>query len=67
MRIKAMRIWQTKNVFRGSRLDAGTLHQQTIELGKGETTIINHFFVTSIEVLARSKRTSITAYERANG
>jgi hypothetical protein len=43
----------------------GTLQQQTIELGNGEKTIINHFYVTSIEVLARSKRVSVTAYEKA--
>jgi hypothetical protein len=43
----------------------GTLHPQTIELGNGETTIVNHFYVTSIDVLARSKRTSFTAYEKA--
>ena len=42
----------------------GTLQQQTIELENGQTTIINHFYVTSLEVLARSKRTSITAYEK---
>ena len=43
----------------------GTLQQQTIELGNGEKTIVNYFSVTAIEVLARSKRTSITAYEKA--
>ncbi len=43
----------------------GTLHPQTIALENGETTIINHFYVTSIEVLARSKRTSVTVYEKA--
>ncbi len=43
----------------------GTLRLQTIALGNGETTIINHFSVTAIEVLARSKRTSITVYEKA--
>jgi hypothetical protein len=42
----------------------GTLQQQTITLENGATTIINHFYVTSIEVLSRSKRTSITAYEK---
>jgi hypothetical protein len=42
----------------------GTLQQQTIALENGETTIINHFYITSLEVLSRSKRTSITAYER---
>ena len=42
----------------------GTLHPQTIALGNGESTIVNHFYVTSIEVLARSKRTSITVYEK---
>jgi hypothetical protein len=42
----------------------GTLQQQTIELENGATTIINHFYVTTFEVLSRSKRTSITAYEK---
>jgi hypothetical protein len=43
----------------------GTVHSQTIALGNGETTIINHFSVTAIEVLGRSKRTSVTVYEQA--
>ncbi len=43
----------------------GTVQQQTIELGNGETTIVNHFSVTAIEMLSRSKRTSITTYEKA--
>ena len=38
----------------------GTLQQHTIALENGASTIINHFYVTSIEVLSRSKRTSIT-------
>jgi hypothetical protein len=42
----------------------GTLQQQTVALENGETTIINHFYVTSLEVLSRSKRTSITVYEK---
>ncbi len=42
----------------------GTLQQQTVELGKGQTTIINHFYVSGIEVLSRSKRTSMTVYEK---
>jgi hypothetical protein len=42
----------------------GTLQQQTVALGNGEATSINHFYVASIEVLARSKRTSITVYEK---
>ena len=42
----------------------GTLQQQTVALENGETTIINHFYVTSLEVLARSKRTSMTVYEK---
>ena len=42
----------------------GTLQQQTVPLENGATTIINHFYVTSIEVLSQSKRTSITAFER---
>jgi hypothetical protein len=42
----------------------GTLQQQTIELGNNETTTVNHFSVTFIEVITRSKRTSITAYEK---
>jgi hypothetical protein len=42
----------------------GTLQQQTIGLENGATTIMNHFYVTSLEVLSRSKRSSITAYEK---
>ena len=42
----------------------GTMQQQTVELGNNETTTVNHFSVTFIEVLSRSKRTSITAYEK---
>ncbi len=42
----------------------GTLQQQTIELENGATTTVNHFSVTYIEVITRSKRTSITAYEQ---
>jgi hypothetical protein len=42
----------------------GTMQQQTIALENGTTTIINHFYITSLEVLSRSKRTSITAYEK---
>jgi hypothetical protein len=38
----------------------GTLQHQTIELENGETTSINHFNVTSLEVFSRSKRTSMT-------
>jgi len=41
-----------------------TMQQHTIALENGTITIINHFYVTSIEVLSRSKRTSITAYEK---
>jgi hypothetical protein len=42
----------------------GTLQQQTIALENGETAQINHLYVTAIEVISRSKRTSITAYEK---
>ena len=42
----------------------GTLQQQTIDLENGLTTCINHLYVTAIEVITRSKRTSITAYEK---
>jgi hypothetical protein len=42
----------------------GTLQQQTIELENGVTTTINHFYMTFIGVLSRSKRTSMTAFER---
>ena len=42
----------------------GTLQQQTIALENGATTIVNHFYVTSLEVLGRSKRTSMTVYEK---
>jgi hypothetical protein len=43
----------------------GTLQQQTVELENGATTSINHFYVTSLEVLSRSKRTSMTVFEKA--
>lgn len=42
----------------------GTMQQQTVELGNNETTIVNHLYVTFIEVISRSKRSSITAYEK---
>jgi len=42
----------------------GTLQQQTVALENGATTIISHFYVTSLGVLSRSKRTSITVYEK---
>jgi hypothetical protein len=42
----------------------GTVQQQTVELGNNETTTVNHFSVTYIEVISRSRRTSITAYEK---
>ena len=42
----------------------GTLQQQAVPLENGATTIVNHFSVTFIEVLSRSKRVSITAYEK---
>ena len=42
----------------------GTMQQQTIDLENGTTTTVNHFSVTFIEVITRSKRTSITAYEK---
>ena len=42
----------------------GTLQQEIIELENGQTTRINHFYVTAIEVVSRSKRTSMTAFER---
>ena len=43
----------------------GTLQQQTVALENGATTTVNHCYVTDIEVLARSKRTSMTVYEKA--
>jgi hypothetical protein len=42
----------------------GTVHPQTIALGNGEQTTINHFSVTAIEVISRSKRTSVTVFEK---
>lgn len=45
----------------------GTVHQQTVDLENGTTTTVNHFAVTYIEVISRSKRTSITAYEKEKG
>ena len=59
---------QSSHLRPGDRaLMRGMVHPQTIELGNGERTIVNHFYVTAIEVLARSKRTSITVYEKAKG
>jgi hypothetical protein len=42
----------------------GTLQEQTIELENGQTKNINHFYVTAIEIVSRSKRTSMTVYEK---
>ncbi len=42
----------------------GTVQQQTVALENGQTTCINHFSVTFIEVVSRSKRSSITAFEK---
>jgi hypothetical protein len=42
----------------------GTLQQQTIAIENGAPTIVNHFYVTSLEVLSRSKRTSTTVFEK---
>ncbi len=42
----------------------GTMQQQTVALENGQTTSINHLYVTSLEVVSRSKRTSMTAFER---
>jgi hypothetical protein len=66
MRLTAMRIWRNALILRpGDRsLMRGILQQQTVALENGETTSINHFYVTSIKVLSRSKRTSITVYKK---
>lgn len=46
----------------------GTLQAQIILLENGEQASVNQFCVTAIEVISRSKRTSITVYEqRKNG
>ena len=50
-----------------SALMRGTLQVQTIDLENGTTTSINHLYVTAIEVITRSTRTSITAYEKEQG
>jgi hypothetical protein len=42
----------------------GTVQEQTVELGNNETTTVNHLSVTYIEVISRSKRTSMTVYEK---
>ncbi len=55
---KAARLRPDRAVMRG------TLQQQTIALENGATTTVNHFSVTFIEVISRSKRTSMTAYEK---
>jgi hypothetical protein len=47
-----------------SAMMRGTMQQQTVALENGATTTVNHFSVTFIEVLRRSKRVSITAYEK---
>ena len=45
----------------------GYVYSQGIELANGEKTIINHFTISSIEVISRSPRISTTAYEKQNG
>lgn len=46
----------------------GTLQSHTIMLENGEQASVNQFCVTAIEVVSRSKRTSMTVYEqRKNG
>lgn len=42
----------------------GTLRSHTIMLENGEQASVNQFCVTAIEVLSRSKRTSMTVYEQ---
>jgi hypothetical protein len=42
----------------------GTMQSQAILLENGEQAIVNQFCVTAIEVVSRSKRTSITVYEQ---
>jgi hypothetical protein len=42
----------------------GTLLEQTVTLENGVTTMVNHLYVTSLEVLSRSKRTSMTMYAK---
>lgn len=42
----------------------GTMLTQAIVLENGETTSVNYFSVTAIEVLSRSKRTSMTVFEQ---
>jgi hypothetical protein len=42
----------------------GTMQQKIVELGNNETTTVNYFSVTYIEVISRSKRASMTEYER---
>jgi hypothetical protein len=41
--------------------------QEEIELANGETITTNYFYVTDVQPLSRSRRTSVTAYERENG
>jgi hypothetical protein len=44
----------------------GTMQSQTILLENGEQASVNQFCVTAIEIVSRSKRTSITVYEQRN-
>jgi hypothetical protein len=45
----------------------GYASSQDIQLASGERTIIHHFTISSLEVIARSPRISTTAYEKQNG
>jgi len=42
----------------------GTNEQQFILLENGETTTMNRFYVTNIEIITRSPRKSTTVYEQ---
>jgi hypothetical protein len=45
----------------------GYASSQDIQLASGENTIIHHFTISSLEVIARSPRISTTAYEKQHG
>ncbi len=45
----------------------GTPSSQEIETAAGEKRLIHHFHVTKIDVVSRSKRISMTVYEKQRG
>ncbi len=50
-----------------SAMMVGRPYTQETELGSGETAIVTYFGVSSVEVISRSPRISVTAYEKHQG